>query len=126
MKSIALIALCIFIGTVCVLTPAWSQDDMTVVDNSDFIDPQRPPSVFEHDLHNENAGIDDCAVCHHVYEDGELVVDESSEGQRCSECHDLSGSDDQPGLMQAFHTNCKGCHEETGRGPIMCGECHVR
>lgn len=126
MKSIALIALCIFIGTAFALTPAWSQDDMTVVDNSDFINPQRPPSIFEHDLHNENAMIDDCAVCHHVYEDGELVEDESSEDQRCSECHDLEASGDQPSLMQAFHANCKGCHEEAESGPILCGECHLK
>ena len=126
MKSIALIALCLVVGMAFVSTPAWSQDEMTVVENSAFINPQRPPSVFEHDLHNETAGIDDCAACHHVYEDGQLVADESSEDQRCSECHDLDEIDGQPGLMQAFHRNCKGCHDEEGSGPVMCGECHIK
>ncbi|BBO83625.1 acidic tetraheme cytochrome c3 TmcA [Desulfosarcina ovata] len=126
MKTIALIALSLIIGTLSAFTLAWAQDDMTAVDNSDFINPQRSPSIFEHDLHNENAGIDDCAVCHHIYEDGQLVEGESSEDQRCSECHDLEGSDDQPALMQAFHANCKGCHQEQEAGPILCGECHVK
>jgi hypothetical protein len=126
MKSIALIALCIVFGMAFILPAAWSQDEMTVVDNSDFINPQRPPSMFEHDLHNENAEIDDCAVCHHVYEDGNLVEGESSEGQRCSECHGTDSADDQPSLMQAFHARCKGCHENEGQGPVMCGECHIK
>jgi hypothetical protein len=126
MKNMALISLLLAMGVILAFTAAWSQDDMTVVDNSDFINPQRTPSRFEHDLHNENAGIDDCAECHHVYEDGQKVEGESSEGQNCSECHELKGSDGQPSLIKAFHTNCKGCHEAQGKGPILCGECHVK
>ena len=104
MKKVTLIALLVlFVGIAAAVTAAWSQEDMTVVDNSDFTDPQRPPSRFNHDEHNEMAAIDDCA-----------------------ECHALTRNDDTPALMQAFHTNCKGCHEAEGRGPIMCGECHVR
>jgi hypothetical protein len=117
----------LIVGILFILTTAWSQDEMTVVDNSVFDNPQRPPSVFEHDMHNETAGIDECSVCHHVYEDGQLVEDESSEDMRCSDCHGLEeGTDDQPALMNAFHANCKGCHEEQGKGPIMCGECHIK
>ena len=126
MKTIPLIALSVMMAAMLAFTPAWAQDDMTVVDNSDFPSPQRPPSVFAHDLHNETAGIDDCAECHHVYEDGKRVEDESSEGQSCSECHDLQGSGDQPSLIKAFHANCKGCHQEQDKGPIMCGECHIK
>jgi hypothetical protein len=124
-KRIAL-PLTLMIGIVFILTTAWSQDEMIVVDNSVFDNPQRPVSVFEHDLHNEAAGIDECSVCHHVYEDGQLVEDESSEDMRCSDCHDLETSDGQPPLMSAFHANCKGCHEAEGKGPIMCGECHIK
>jgi hypothetical protein len=29
-------------------------------------------------------------------------------------------------LAKAFHLNCKGCHEQRGKGPIMCGQCHVK
>jgi hypothetical protein len=105
---------------------AYSQEDMTVVDDPAFTDLQRPLPVFRHDQHNEQAGIEECNVCHHVYEDGKLVEDDSSEGELCSDCHDLTGSGRQPGLMKAFHFNCQGCHEKEKKGPVMCGQCHVR
>ena len=105
---------------------AWSQEDMKVVSPDDFTKPQRPAAVFLHDAHNGKAGIENCNECHHVYEDGKRVEDESSEGQRCSDCHSLENAGRQPGLMKAFHLNCKRCHREQKKGPIMCGECHVR
>ena len=126
MKTITRIALSLLVGFVLAIAPAWSQDDMTVVDNAAFDNPQRTPSVFIHDEHNESAGIDDCAACHHVYADGQLVEDESSEDQSCSECHGLNGSDGRPSLIKAFHTNCKGCHQDEKKGPVTCGECHVK
>ena len=91
-----------------------------------FANPQRASSVFAHDAHNESAGIEDCAVCHHLYEDGKLVEGESSEDQRCSDCHQEKADGKQPALMRAFHLNCKGCHLEKADGPVMCGECHRR
>ncbi|HSO18118.1 MAG TPA: cytochrome c3 family protein [Desulfosarcina sp.] len=126
MNNIKQILLILMLGVLAAVTFAWSQDDMIVVDNTVFANPQRTPSRFEHDLHNEAAGIDDCAECHHVYEDGKLVEDESSEDQRCSECHDPEGSGDRPSLIKAFHANCKGCHQAEEKGPILCGECHVK
>ncbi len=126
MKTVTLITLSLMIGIVLAITPAWSQDDMTIVDNASFDNPQRTPSIFVHDAHNETAGIEDCAECHHVYEDGKRLEDESSEDQSCSECHDLKGSADQPSLIKAFHLNCKGCHQAQKKGPIMCGECHIK
>jgi hypothetical protein len=107
-----------------IFASAYSQEDMTVVDNSVFHNPQRVASIFNHDEHNDAAGIEDCNECHHIYEDGEKAEDESSEDQRCSECHGPEASDDAPALMKAFHTNCKGCHLNLKKGPIMCGECH--
>lgn len=109
-----------------VLVTAYSQEDMTEVDNSDFSDSQRAPAVFQHDPHNEAAGIEQCNECHHVYEDGKMLEDESSEGERCSDCHTLEAQENQPGLMKAFHMSCKGCHEKENKGPVMCGECHVK
>lgn len=126
MRSVTLIALSLWIGIVLASTPAWSQEDMTAVDNTTFDNPQRTPSVFIHDEHNETAGIDDCAACHHVYADGQRVEDESSEDQSCSDCHSLEGDDGQPSLIKAFHANCKGCHQEEKKGPILCGECHIK
>jgi hypothetical protein len=126
MRNVTRIALPLLIASVLAITAAWAQEDMTVVDNSVFDNPQRTPSVFVHDEHNEIAGIDDCAACHHVYEDGKLVEDESSEDARCSDCHSLEGGDGQPSLINAFHGNCKGCHQTKGKGPILCGECHKK
>ena len=104
--------------------PGIAQEDMQFVDNSVFENPKRPAARFEHDAHNETAGIEECNVCHHVYTDGKLVEDESSEDQSCAECHTLEPSDKQPSLRRAFHLNCKGCHQQEGAGPIMCAECH--
>ena len=105
---------------------AYSQEDMTVIDNQAFESPKRPPAVFRHDQHNELAAIEECNVCHHLYEDGKLVEDESSEDQACADCHEMQDIGRKPGLMEAFHTNCKSCHREKKKGPLMCGQCHVR
>lgn len=107
------------------LAPVFSQEDMVVVDTSPFDNPQRPPSLFRHDAHNEKAGIDDCAECHHVYEDGKKLEDEHSADRRCSDCHALQARGRVPGLTQAFHANCKGCHLDQKKGPVMCGQCHL-
>jgi len=106
--------------------PVFSQEDMEVIDNSGFAIKQRPAVGFRHDEHNDLAGIEECNECHHVYEDGEKLEDESSEDQSCSECHEEISSEEQPGLRRAFHLNCKGCHLENKKGPIMCGQCHMR
>jgi len=105
----------------------YSQEDMEAVDTEVFENPRRPAAVFRHDEHNEFAGIEKCNFCHHVYgDDGRLAEDESSEDQRCSDCHELETSGGQPALMKAFHTGCKGCHKAKKDGPLMCGQCHVR
>ncbi len=109
-----------------VLVTAYSQEDMTHVDNSVYNSPQRTPSVFNHEAHNEAAEIEECNECHHVYEDGKKLEDESSEDQLCSDCHAFENEGRMPGLTKAFHTNCKGCHEKKNKGPVMCGECHVK
>jgi hypothetical protein len=106
--------------------PAFSQEDMEVVDDIGFLKRQRPPAVFRHDAHNETAQIEECNECHHVYENGKKVEDESSEDRSCSDCHEENDSGNQPGLRKAFHMNCKGCHLAKKQGPVMCGKCHVR
>jgi len=122
----------LFVLTVSLFCPvmiidAHSQEDMGFVDTDAFENPRRPPAVFRHDEHNELAKIEECNVCHHVYDEtGHLVEDESSEDQLCSDCHELEASGRQPALMKAFHTNCKGCHKAKKDGPMICGQCHVR
>ena len=123
------ILLIIVFSSACLifLISAHSQEDMQHVSAEAFAKPRRPPAVFRHDAHNELAQVEGCSVCHHVYDDnGQLIEDESSEDQSCSDCHELARSGNKPALMKAFHANCKGCHQEKNKGPLMCGQCHVR
>lgn len=113
------IILCAFL-----FASAYSQEGMVKIDNRVFKSPERAPSVFRHDEHNEKAGLD-CEDCHHVYDDkGKLVMDETSEAYACADCHSEKGSGNVLPLMKAFHTRCKGCHENEAKGPVTCGECH--
>lgn len=92
---------------------------------------KRPPVTFAHNRHAE-AGLS-CKDCHHVYENGKNVLDESkleegNQGIRCSACH---GPKFKIGLEQAFHDQCIGCHqrllkEKKKTGPRFCGQCHIK
>jgi len=126
MKKSAVFILTLISISVFIFVSAYSQDEMEFVDNSVFENPERVSSVFLHDEHNEKAELEECNECHHIYEDEKLVEDESSEDERCSECHEMEASGNMPALMKAYHTNCKGCHLEKKKGPIMCGECHIK
>lgn len=126
MKKSAVFILTLISISVFIFVSAYSQDEMEFVDNSVFENPERVSSVFLHDEHNEKAEVEECNECHHIYEDEKLVEDETSEDQGCSECHEMEASENMPALMKAYHTNCKGCHLEKKKGPIMCGECHIK
>jgi hypothetical protein len=126
MKKSVVYVLAFVIVSVFVFVSANSQEDMKRVDNSVFKDPERISSLFRHDEHNDNADLEDCSECHHIYEDGKKIEDESSEDQYCSDCHALKASGSIPALMKAFHMNCKGCHVEQEQGPVTCGECHKK
>ena len=104
----------------------YSQEDVTHVEDSAFEKKTRPSVPFLHDQHNEQAEIDECNTCHHVYKDGEPDEYESSEGQECSECHTLNQGDNPISLVNFYHLQCKGCHQEQKAGPVMCSECHPR
>jgi len=103
-----------------------SQEDVTTVQDSAFMEKMRPPVRFLHDEHNENAQIhdDDCNVCHHTFDKGKKVEDESSEDQECSACHQLTDGGSPMALIKVYHNRCKGCHLQLRAGPVMCGECH--
>ena len=126
MKKRLLLILMIPAIWVFLMWPALAQEDMAMVKDNGFQKRQRPPAVFKHDEHNETAEIEECNECHHIYDSGEKQEDNSSEDQLCSDCHTENPSDDKPGLKKAFHLNCQGCHHAKKKGPIMCGECHVR
>jgi len=121
----------IFISVVILMITAfyaYSQEDVSILDNTIFDHPQRSVAAFDHDDHNEKAMLeDDCSVCHHVYEGKELVEDESSEDSLCSECHTLKTTPENAvPLRRAYHNRCKECHFESNKGPVLCGECHIK
>ena len=131
MKKSALTLSAIITGFVAIfmVMTAYSQEDIVAIEDSAFTDRQRAVAVFPHDEHNEKAALEECNVCHHIYEDGKKAGDESSEGAECSECHQVKGGDNPVPLMKAYHDMCKGCHLRRGgevpkTGPVTCGECH--
>lgn len=114
------------ISVIFINASGYGEED-SIIDKSKFNNTRRPPSVFNHDFHMMELEIEECSECHHLYEDGVLVEDESSEGESCSECHPMKPSENQKiTLMKAYHLNCKGCHKEEKAGPVMCGQCHVK
>ncbi len=96
-------------------------------------DLQRPGVMFLDEYHDTHMDSVDCLDCHHIYEDGENVLDEEEleDGEveiECASCHDSSASLD---FQQAYHRQCIGCHdrmrkEKEATGPCLCGECHIR
>ncbi len=107
-----------------------AQPDKIVLDHSKAFGNKGRSSVpFPHGRHIES-GIA-CKDCHHVYENGKNVLDETKleEGNqqiRCSACHRANS---RPDLEEAFHEQCRGCHkqflkEKKKTGPRFCGECH--
>lgn len=105
---------------------AFSQEDIETVNDSAFTKLTRPAVVFSHDAHNEMAAIEECNVCHHMFEDGKLSNDDDSIGMECSECHYTEAENSIPDLIRAYHLQCSGCHRQQKIGPVMCGECHRR
>lgn len=120
-KSVALV---MTVACVFVFALAYAQDDIQSLEHDIFVGRQRPAAVFSHEQHADTAGID-CMECHHAYENGENVWDDSMETD-CTACHVLEAEGKKMSAMKAFHTNCKGCHEKEGKGPVTCGECHPR
>lgn len=107
-------------------TVAFSQEDMKVIAPDAFGKLTRPASAFVHDQHNEKAGVEDCVICHHGGTDGKKDTSASSEGTPCSDCHAVKAGKDRTSLNRAYHRQCITCHQEKGKGPMACGQCHKR
>ncbi|MFH1337040.1 MAG: cytochrome c3 family protein [Candidatus Zixiibacteriota bacterium] len=74
--------------------------------------------TFSHGMHSLMA--EDCAVCHHHGEAGQTPP--------CTKCHATSVSEGSstPGLKDAYHHQCVGCHKKMEMGPTTCAECHTK
>ena len=71
--------------------------------------------LFTHSIHTGEY-TEDCLTCHHNIEDDEEY--------NCSVCHDETGEETGVAKVDAFHDQCKGCHEDVGAGPVECNSCH--
>jgi hypothetical protein len=76
---------------------------------------------FDHKEHTSDKGYGfKCKDCHHELEK------EGEKPSRCGDCHKAEeGEGMGPLRSDAFHQQCKGCHEDQGMGPINCSACHV-
>jgi len=126
-KISSLLGIFVIVGMVFLAIHSEAQFDITTVEDSAFADRERmkPVVSFYHDEHNEAAGIYDCSVCHHMYDDGEKMEGADSIGMECSACHMAEPDQTEMDLIRAYHLQCRTCHMEEKAGPILCGECHT-
>jgi hypothetical protein len=80
--------------------------------------------TFTHKKHSETLKID-CIKCHHTWKQGETT------GKLCKECHKAKTEGKTLSAKDAYHKDCKGCHEEAKKankpaGPTGCTQCHVK
>lgn len=80
--------------------------------------------TFTHKKHNDTFKID-CLKCHHTWKQGE------TSGKSCRECHKAGAEGKSLIAKDAFHKNCRGCHDEAKKankpaGPTGCTQCHVK
>jgi len=102
--------------------------------------PTKSAVKFTHENHIKIHKIN-CNECHHIYEDGKNVWDDSMPAARCETCHNeptvkgekqLPPEDQKRNLKLAFHNNCRGCHKEVKKenpetkAPLKCSECHKK
>ena len=79
---------------------------------------------FTHKKHAETL-VKDCIKCHHTWKKGETT------GKLCMECHKAKAEGKTLSAKDAFHKDCKGCHDEAKKankpaGPTGCTQCHVK
>jgi hypothetical protein len=79
--------------------------------------------TFTHKKHAD--AIKDCLRCHHTWK-----KDETS-GKLCLDCHKAKAEGKTLSSKDAFHKDCKGCHDEAKKankpaGPTGCTQCHVK
>ncbi len=128
MNSRLLRALSILALAAAFLLPvlASAQDDIVSLADPALAPLKKTPSLFEHAKHAEDYAIP-CADCHHgATAEGAIDPAATSEGEACSSCHPVGAEPGKTWLMLAFHKQCKGCHETQRKGPLGCGECHVK
>jgi len=108
------------------VSPAFSQDPMISLNHKEMGKHERPVVSFNHEKH---AAKIDCMKCHHDYD--AYMNNRGGDGQPCGTCHEVAAKQEMPSLKDAFHGQCKRCHEnmmaqKKPSGPVTCGGCHVK
>jgi hypothetical protein len=77
---------------------------------------EKGPVNFNHKAHGEKVKV--CKDCHHKNEAGKE--------QKCSteSCHGTKTDGKKLMAKEAYHKQCKGCHQKEKKGPTKCDECH--
>lgn len=80
--------------------------------------------TFSHKNHVDKVKLE-CMKCHHTWKKGETT------GKMCKECHKAKAEGKTVSLKDAFHKDCKGCHDDAKKakkttGPTGCTQCHVK
>jgi len=76
----------------------------------------KAPVAFNHKAHADFAKA--CNKCHHA--------DAAGKEQKCSKCHGDKTEGKKVSLKEAFHTQCKACHQAEKKGPTKCDACHKK
>jgi hypothetical protein len=104
-----------FLLSVLMVTGVFAKDEV-VYDNS------YGQIKFNHKKHAETLKID-CIKCHHTWKKGD------TSGQLCKDCHKDKAEGKNLAYKDAYHKDCKGCHDEAKKankpaGPVTCTQCH--
>ena len=107
------------------------------------------PATFNHAMHVDLTGSENCATCHHhttgmPAEDADCVRCHGASGETdevsCTSCHATSPGragkmkesltlnlfhTDATGLKRAYHLQCLGCHKEM-EAASGCEDCHAK
>ena len=105
---------------------AFSQESVIILNHSELGKHERPAVEFKHEDHSNKI---DCLQCHHDFD--AYLNNRGGEGQPCSSCHGPQATQETISLEDAFHLQCKGCHESMraqGKpaGPVICSQCHIK
>ncbi len=135
----AAIALILFAGAFLVVAHDEVRD-VFKIESTIWPNETRGPVLFTHKKHAEDYSIS-CNECHHVYENGKNIWQESDPVDRCQDCHfetTVEGERRLPPDLQklnlklAFHNLCQDCHraevrrDRASTAPVTCGGCHSR
>lgn len=117
-KGLGLAILAGFVLSVLVATGVFAAKDEVV------FDVPYGKVTFAHKKHAETLKID-CLKCHHTWKKGETT------GKLCKDCHKAKAEGKALSAKDAFHKDCKGCHDEAKKakkpaGPTVCNQCHVK